>query len=381
MRPLFRKGQDRPFILPRALQESQRLLCIDAGDLSEFLFHMPLVNAIRQQHPGCRIDFLLPEKHEALVVPSGLAKLYRVYREGQVNPWRPAFGNLLRELGSGQYDVAMVMSQEPQARLELAALATGARLRLGPSHEKSWPAINFELRPPRNPDIYLGDRLTAAAPFLGLSPKHLNPRWPLPMDRMRHMAQQVHFHKPNPDQMLVGMDPGLGKSGHAVALENLQYLAGQLSRHLLCRVLPLAQAEDKERRTQFEVRLPDVPAGLPRDNLLDQVLLLAQCDLFVGGNTDFFHFAVALGVPAVGLFTPSDAPCWVPTGRKRAKVLTVKKGQKVEMETLLAAIGEVTEGRARTATTIMAADRDGEAPEMASKKTAGSPDLSPPETS
>jgi ADP-heptose:LPS heptosyltransferase len=177
------------------------------------------------------------------------------------------------------------------------------------------------------------------------------------MDRLRHMAQQVHFHKPNPDQMLVGIDPGLGKTGHAAALDNLQYLAGQLTQNLMCRILPLADPADRERLEQFETRLSDVPSGLSRDTVLDMVLLLAQCDLLVAGNTDLFHFAVALGIPAIGLFSPSDPPCWVPDGRNKVKVLVTKKGKKVEIETLLEAVEEVTEGRTRKATSIMSPEK------------------------
>lgn len=353
MRPFFRKSETATFTLPRALSNESRILCLDTGDLSDFLFHMPLINAIRRHFPSCRMDFLIPEKHEKLVVPCKLGKLYIPYKEGQLNPWRPSFGNLLRQLGSTQYDMAMVMGTEPQPRLELAALASGASLRLGPSHKKSWPSINFEIKPPRNPDLYLGDRVVTAAPFLGLLREELSTRWPLPMDKMRQMAQQVHFHKPNPDQMLVGMDPGVGKSGAAVASDNLRMLARELTSQMMCRVLPVGNPDDKARLDEFEMRLSDVPTGLPRDSVLDMILLLAQCDLFIAGNTDFFHFAVALGVPTVGLFSDKDAACWQPKGRPKVHVMQLKKGKKVDVEALLAAVEMVTEGRTRTTTSVM----------------------------
>lgn len=375
MQPFFRKGEQAFFTLPRALDDKSRILCIDTGDLTDFLFHMPLVNAIRRHFPGCRMDFLIPEKHESLVVPSGLTKHFIVYKDGQLNPWRPSFGRLLRQLGTGNYDMAMVMSMEPEPRLELVALASGAALRFGPSHDKSWPSINFELRPPRDRNLYLGDRLAAAAPFLGLLPEELSPRWPLPMDRMRQMSQQVHFHKPDPDQLLIGIDPGIGKSGHAVAQDNLLFLARQLTSQLMSHVLPLGSPDDKERLHQFEVRLADVPTGLPRETILDMMLLLAQCDLFIAGNTDFFHFAVALGIPAIGLFTGSDQACWIPRGRKKTHVLQLKKGQKVELEPLLEIVEEVTGGRTRTATTVMVEEPAGNGSEEPAGPSPHEPDV------
>lgn len=357
MRPFFRKGEASSFTLPRALADNSRVLCIDSGRLTDFLFHMPLINAIRRHFPQSRFDFLLPAKHESLVVPCGIAKDFIIYKEKQLNPWRPSFTSLLRQLGGHDYDMAMLMATEPYPRLELAALASGAALRLGPSHDNSWPAINFEIRPPRDPDLYLGDRLATAAPFLGLLPEELSPRWPLPMDRLRAMAQQVHFHKPDPDQLLIGMDPCASQTGHRLAQDNLLFLAGQLSGRFMCQVLPLGNPAQKERLEEFSTRLTDVPSGLPREGFLDLVLLLAQCDLFVAGNTDFFHFAVSLGIPSIGIFTETEPACWVPHGRKKVKVLTVKKGAKVDGDTLLAAVQEVTGGRTRSATTVLSPEK------------------------
>jgi ADP-heptose:LPS heptosyltransferase len=353
MRPFFNKRKTSSFTLPRALTDASRVLCIDCGDLSDFLFHVPLLTAIRHRYPGVKMDFLVPEKHAPLVIPSGLARKCTIYKEGQLNPWRPAFGTLLRKLGAGDYDMAVVMSYSPQPRLELAALASGATLRFGPSHKDAWPSVNFEMRLGENDDSYRGDRLKTAAPFLGFAQEDLLSRWPLPLEKLRQMAQQVHFHKPNPDQMLIGVDPGIGKSGHAFAMENIQFLVRQLSSQLVCKILPLGDPTANGRLHKFEASLSQVPVGLQRDTLLEMILLLAQCDLFVSGNTDFFHFAVAQGVPAIGLFSKADDAQWMPRGRPRARVLQVTKGEKVDIETLMEAVEGVTEGRTSTASTVI----------------------------
>ncbi len=353
MAPFFNKGKASSFTVPGVLSNSSRILCIDCGELTDFLFHIPLLTAIRHRHPGSKMDFLVPEIHAPLVIPSGLARQCMIYKEGQLNPWRPAFGTLLRKLGSGNYDVALVMSYTPKPKLELAALASGAALRFGPSHKDAWPGVNFEMRPGKNDDGYLGDRMKSVAPFLGFDPEELNARWPLPLEKLRQMAQQIHFHKPNPDQMLIGVDPGIGKAGHGFALENIQFLVRQLSSQLACKILPLGYPQGNGRMDKFEASLSEVQVGLQRDTLLESILLLANCDLFVSGNTDFFHFAVAQGIPAIGLFSKGDGPEWTPRGRPRARVIPVTKGEKVDIETLMEAVEGVTEGRTSTASTVI----------------------------
>jgi len=363
MRPFFNKGKTASFTVPGALTDASRILCIDCGDLSDFLFHIPLLTAIRHRYPGSKMDFLVPEKHAPLVIPSGLARQCTTYKEGQLNPWRPAFGNLLRKLRTGKYDMAVVMSYSPQPRLELAALASGASLRFGPSHKDSWPGVNFEMRLPKNDDGYRGDRLKSAAPFLGFEPEELNSRWPLPLEKLRQMAQQVHFHKPNPDQMLIGVDPGIGKTGQGFAMQNIQFLVRQLSSQLVCTILPLGDPTVNGRLEKFEASLSEI-------TILEVILLLAQCDLFVSGNTDFFHFAVAQGVPAIGLFTKADGPQWMPRGRPRARVIQVTKGEKVDIETLMEAVEAVTQGRASTASTVITTPLPGDG---GSEDSAGDP--------
>lgn len=353
MRPFFRHGKSVAFTLPGVLDATSRVLCIDSGDLAELVFHVPLVKAIRKNHPAVQIDFLLPEEHQPLVAPSGLVKQCIVYKKRQLNPWRPDFGSLLRDLGRSRYDLALVMSSKPHPRLELAALSSGATLRMGPSHAESWPSINFEIRPPENDSQYFGDRILAAAPFLGLPARDLNSRWPLPMELVRQMAQQVHFHKPNPDQMLIGVEPGVGKSGRRIELKDWHFLVRQLATQFLCRVIPLGDPAESELVAKFETKLSDVPLGLPRKTLMDNILLLSQCDLFLAGNTDLFHFSVALGLPTVGLFGAAESESWVPRNRKRVRVLRLDKSGKVDLETLMEAVEAVTEGRTTKAARVI----------------------------
>ncbi len=353
MKPFFRKGKELSFRLPGALDENGRVLCIDVGDLSELVFHAPLLKAIRKNHPAVEIDFLLPEKHQALLAPSGLAKECLVYKARQLNPWRPSFGKLLKDLGRGRYNMTILMSRQPHPRLELAALASGGALRMGPSHAECWPAINFEIRPPRQQDGYYGDRLLSAGPFLSLPSRDMNTRWPLPMDQVRQMAQQVHFHKPNPDQMLVGLEVGPSKEGHALPLDDLHLLVRHLAANFVCRVLPLGPQADPDRIQQFETKLADSPLGLPRRTLLDHVLLLSQCDLFISGNSDFFHLAVSLGLPTVGIFPPDVEVGWVPHGRKRVCVMRLEEDGQWDPEVFLAAVESVTDGRGAKAARVI----------------------------
>ncbi len=354
LRPFFQKRNIEPFVVPGVVDDRSQVLVIDTGDLSDVLFFIPLVDGIRRRYPGSKIDFLIPEQHTPLIVPSGLARQCLVYSPKQMQPWRPAFGSLLRSLSKGAYDVAIVMSLSPNPVLELAALASGARLRFGPSHANSYPAINFEITPSDNGARYRGRRIQCTAPFFGLQDTELHTHWPLPEDKLRQMAQLVHFNKPRKEELLVGVDPGIGKSGKCISLANVHFLIRQLASQTLCSVLPLSDPANQNRLKKFETRLDNVTTGLKRDTLLETILLLAQCDLFVAGNTDLFHFAVAQQVPTIGLFTKHDGADWDPGENETTRVLRVTKDERVNIDTLMDAVEAVTGNRAQSAAPTIA---------------------------
>ncbi len=103
--------------------------------------------------------------------------------------------------------MTIVMSYDPHPALENVALASGAPLRLGPSHGKAYPGVNFEVRHANLKTTYRGARLGAAAPFLGLGDVLANRAWPLPSEKVRRTQQLVHFNKPRQDELLVASTP------------------------------------------------------------------------------------------------------------------------------------------------------------------------------
>ncbi len=341
----FLRGGSEGFSLPGELGDEPLLLAIDTGDLSDLLFHMPLLQAIRERHPRARIDFLLPEAHVSLVAPSGIARQCLVYQPRQLKLWSPSCHALLKSVRKEAYDFSLVMSFAPQPALETVSLATGAPLRMGPSHPGAYPAVNFEIRRRDDGVRYRGECLAAAAPFLGLPRQAARRGWPLPDEKLRRARQLVHFNKPRQDEVLVGFDPTAGKSGVALAAPNFHHLLRQLESQVPCRVLPLTVSADTERVASLVAGLGAAPMSLPCDTLFDVVLFAAVCDVVIAGNTDLFHFAAAAGVPTLGLFLEQDGPEWVPTEQPQVRILRVKDGQRIDPDTLLDAFAAIRAAR------------------------------------
>ena len=111
-------------------------------------------------------------------------------------------------------------------------------------------------------------------------------------------------------------------------LRTLSYLLGAIYHQYRAKVVVLATPDEDETATRFEQALKCERIELPRHNAKDTVALLTQCDLFLSGNTNLFHFAAAFGVPAIGLFTERDERRWMPPVQPHVAVIEGKRGEK-----------------------------------------------------
>jgi len=121
----------------------------------------------------------------------------------------------------------------------------------------------------------------------------------------------------------------------------------------MCKFLPLSHENKSDRLEKFDTMVPDIPVGIKRDKLLDNVLLLAQSDLFIGGNTDFFHFAVAQGVPSIGLFSEQEDAAWIPTAGEKVQVIIPAKGKGIDLDSLSETVKAVSGGLVSTQSTVI----------------------------
>ena len=100
-----------------------------------------------------------------------------------------------------------------------------------------------------------------------------------------------------------------------------------------CKLLVLSNNLDKKRLDQFRGSLDAQDLfGVRPKNVKEALALLSASDLLLSGNTDYFHFAVSMRIPTVGLFTRHDAPNWFPKGTPWVQILQGVKGQRLSLE-------------------------------------------------
>jgi ADP-heptose:LPS heptosyltransferase len=327
-------NQTTPFTLPGALHAGARVLVVDSGDPTDLLFLVPLLEEIKNSVPRAELGCICDERMSFLALSCDLFDDVVVLDDEQLLKDERPGPALKSALAREPWDVALLAGSQPDRLREELALASGAVLRLGPGHPQAYPRINCEVRS-KPGAAYPYHRTETWSRLLGLDPRHRPLRWPLSDKRLRQSAQLVHFNKPRKDQILVGVDPAVGKGGAAPKAANMAYVVNHIVQHIPSKVMILSAQDEDPRAQELDGALRGERLDLPQPTLLERVMLLAQCQLFVAGNTDLLHFAAARSVPTLALFTPADSEGWVPHEAQNFEVVRLQPHAELDLADLM----------------------------------------------
>ena len=341
LRTLGMAPLDREFRITGSMENLERILLVDSGDFSDIVFFLPVISEIRRLWPGIEIHMMVLDRWaDMLRREAGLAGLI-VYREEQLKVRSSSYFRLLKEIRNRSFDAAILMGEELDPPRDLVAYVSQAPLRIGVFHEEREDLLNCMVRW-SGQGRYKNELALELTRIFGLGFDPSTWRFKPREEERRGAEQMIHFRKPVKEQLLIGVDLSHGKSRRRFASENLSYLIDHLIEKLGGKVMLMNIDEGQEKELlEFRRRLRSEALDMPRQNLRETVALLASCSLIVSGNTEFFHMAVAAGVPCIGLFSEADGQRWEPRDRTHAIVLRGKQGESVALSEIDSAVDRV----------------------------------------
>jgi ADP-heptose:LPS heptosyltransferase len=345
---LRRFGKGRRFTLPADLTSSARLLIIDSGDVTDLLFAAPVINYFHDHYPNIKTTILVNSGDVELV--KGIMRVNKIlaYDRKQLRFFKADYVALIRKLRKQYIETAILLSQRFSLERHLLTFACGAALRIGFTHPLAFPFVNCEIRP--SVDGYEGRKMARIVQAVGLGKGNdLEPVTLSPKD-ISHARQQIHFRKPQKELLTVGVDPGKGRTKHHIIPETTAYLANNLAGRRKVKFLVLTDPWDERLVERFSAELKSEVIDLIPANVKEAVALLSQCDLFISGNTNLFHFAAALNVPTVGLFTKYDGSRWIPDNGPHIRIFKGMRGEKLSLKSFFSMIEEVLAAKDRVLT-------------------------------
>lgn len=338
---LRRMGKPRPFSMPHDLTSSRELLFIDSGDVTDLLFSAPFVNYFHRKFPDIHMSLLVHEDHAEIAKNIMKIKRLITYQPNQLRVLNADYMSLLRRFKSRKADSAVLLGRRYSLERYLIAFSSGARIRIGFEHPLAFPFINCEIR--LSEDAYEGNKMARVLRSIGLRPDEEWSAIELSQRERNHAKQMIHFRKPEKDYLTVGLDPSKGKTKHHVIPEIIAYLANNLAGRRKVKFLVLMDPWDDKIIAGFSQSLKSEIIDLKPANISEAVAFLSQCDLFLSGNTNLFHFASALEVPTIGLFTKYDGPKWVPADEPKVRIFKGMRGEKLSLKSFFSKVEEVLE--------------------------------------
>lgn len=334
-------GKPRSFELPRDIAKADTALFIDSGDTVDLLFAAPVVNRFSDRFPKMRITVLVSAENSALVKMIMRVNGIIAYEPRQMKLYSADYISLARKLRSKKFDTVVLVSRRFSLERHLLAFSTGAPVRVGLAHSLAFPFLNCEIRVGNGG--YEGGKFLRILAALGLGmDAGCGELTLLPAD-VQHARQLKHFWKPERELLMVGLDASMGKTRHRVIPEIIAYLANSLAGRRRAKFV-LFSDPPNEKLLQILARdLRGEVLDLKPGNLAETVALLSQCDLFISGNTNLFHFAAALKVPTIGLFTRYDKQGWVPEKVQSLRIMTGVRGEKLSLKEFFSKVEEILE--------------------------------------
>lgn len=330
--------KERPFLLPRDVIRSSKLLLVDSGDLVDLLFIYPVVEYFHDHYPDIKLAAVVNSRHAEIA--RGILPIDSVieYDEDNLKVYRGAFLSLVKRLKSSYFESAILLSRGISFERYLLTYLSGASARIGFATPMSFPFINCELRISDNG--YQGEKFSKIISAVGLKPDGDGDKIRLIEKDVNRAKQLVHFRKPEKDIITIGVDPGRGKEKQYVIPEIVAYLANNLAARVKAKFLILTEPWVEDTVKKFTGELKSEVLDIIPSDPNETVALISTCDLFISGNTNLFHFASALGIPTIGLFTEYEKDKWVPP-YDNVRIFKGKKGEKLSLPSFFSIVEEV----------------------------------------
>lgn len=301
------------------LNNVERILVLNRNHIGDCLLTTPLLRALKRGFPRAELSVSIPEENRDLLGTNPHVDEL-VYRPSS-SRWgeKVAFALKLRK---HRYDVIISLQEKS---LFYGWATCGATLLSG--HRTATIALDhprtrwfYQRCSPVRGEQHEVYKYLAIASILGC-PVERNPVLELePTATAREQIERrVTQHGFDPEVRFIGINPGGTKPEKRWPAERFAQVADRLHTELGLPVVILGGADDQERASHIAARMTHTPlivAG--QTSLGDSAALLERCQLLVTGDTGPMHMAVALAVPVVALFGPTDPARYGPFTHQKA---------------------------------------------------------------
>ena len=290
-----------------------RFLIIRLSSIGDVLHCTPVARALKTALPDCHITWITGE------IPSDMLKanpyIDEVYiwarerwekhlRRGEVAPAWKLWQQLRQDLQARNFDIALDI--HGQFLSGMVASASNAPRRIGMSNTRELNSLFMnEIAPHSVSDVHVIQKYLSVLKPLGITSSDYAMTLHLPAESVAFANSFLRDNGVKPQDRIIAINPGTTwqsknwpAESYAAAIKALQP-----NGHILLCGGPADQALGES-----IVRDSGVPLinAVYKTSLLQLAALISRCTVLVTGDTGPLHMAIALGIPTVSIFGPTD---------------------------------------------------------------------------
>jgi ADP-heptose:LPS heptosyltransferase len=321
-----RRGPGAALSFGESLEGARDILLVGARDLVDLLAIAPAARALRRRFRLARVHVIAAPRCAEVLASRPETFGTVPWPEGPI--LSRGFLRTVRELRRHACDLAVATDAGEDRRGRLLAALSGAKLRAGVHPEAKDPALNLVVATGASGGYRPAQSLEFLS-FLGIPREDLAPGWEVPEVDRQYAARLLELRRRGREGWLLGVDPGRGLGGVRPSPEKLAWLVDRLA--AVRGAVPIILTGDRSDASvdDFKKYLKTPPLEVAQRGLRDAFSFLCCCDLFLAGNTELLHFAVALRVPLLAFLPPDGPERWMPAETAWRRVLRWRPGERV----------------------------------------------------
>jgi ADP-heptose:LPS heptosyltransferase len=305
------------------LPAPRRVLCIKFYGLGNAIMLLPVLDALRQRHPGVEIDFLTLTGNVELLQRSGLVTQLHAVDVRSVPRFLRSLRTSLVAIRRRRYDTVLDFEQFVKISTIIAFLS-GAPTRIGFNTDGQRRGFMYTVRVVYTDSDHMSAIFARLLRPLGVTGELPATGYPVQASERQIVneflaaAGVARTHFP-----IVAIHLGMGTNFDRVALKrwdaaNFAAVADALMERYGAAIVLTGQGAEERAliaRTQRLLRRPAIDA-CDRFSVSELAALVERCHFVVANDTSVMHLAALVGTPVVAFFGPTAPLHYGPRGTR-----------------------------------------------------------------
>lgn len=290
-----------------------RFLIIRLSSIGDVLHSTPVAQALKTALPNCHITWLVGQVPSDLLSSNPyIDELYIWPRErwenhmrrGQFKEAWQLWKKLQFDLQAKKFHVVLDIHGLFLSGMIAAASKAPRRIGMGNTQELNWLFMN-EIAPSLPQEVHVIQRYLSVLKPLGIHSIEYEMTLQLPTEVLTFASNFLRSHGVKEKDTIIALNPGTTWASKNWPTEYYTAVANALQNHghiLLCGG-PAEELLGKAIEEQCKV---PVINAINQTSLLQLAALISKCNVLVTGDTGPLHMGIALNVPTISLFGPTD---------------------------------------------------------------------------